>query len=110
MSESISILNELALRYGSTVEELWQVVLRQQVIYAWVNLCVGVLLLAGAAIYLISVRRWDNSTGYGFQPLWVEIGPLVIGLSFIVGASLTGSGILRFVNPVFYAIRAIVGY
>ena len=108
MNESVSILNELALRYGSTVEELWQVVLRQQIIYAWVNLGVGVLLLCGAVIYIITVRRWYRD-GHGFRPDWVELAPVFAVPVIIIGALTLGTGILRFVNPVYYAIKAIVG-
>ena len=123
MSEELAkILDELALRYGTTVGELWEVMVRQQVNIGVSRVIFWTVALVGCFLVIQLFRRFhvalkERANG---ETYW-DCGEndLLLGgcyLAYVVTSifvlcSLDGIriGILYIINPTFYAIRAIIG-
>jgi len=106
------ILEELAAKLGTTVEHLWAVTIKQQVMVGWFCFVAGMLLTAvsiATAIYcFIVAQRLRKGNRYGWE-YWL-FGAALFGLPFVVAIGIYFyDGIFRLANLDYYAFRAILG-
>ncbi len=110
-NEVIVLLEELAIRYGTTVEMLWGVLLRQMMLQAVTMSIMGAFL--GVLTYFlikkgISLRQAEcaGAQAWSDPPSCAYfIGGGFSG--FLVYLTLEGA-IFRLINPMYYAIRFIL--
>ncbi len=113
LERAVDLLAALASRLGTTVDHLWPILVRQAV-YEGVRLLIVGVVLGGVLVVVCwgSVRRaWE----LGDKKEWSDQeGPMILvailsgALAAILIPIMLSAGVLRILNPEFYALRFIL--
>jgi len=96
------VIEVLAQKFGSTSTELWQIILRQQLVEAKADLVLGIFCVIGILIG-IWIIRWSIRERNDWS-IWVAI--LTITL-LILGIVAFYFSYMEFANPEYQAIESI---
>ncbi|RJQ53379.1 MAG: hypothetical protein C4521_07550, partial [Actinobacteria bacterium] len=105
-------LDELARRFGTTAEQLWETLLKQvkidAVSYGACTVFVLGLLVVGVVYTVKSYRRYRNRKEYLYDDLYPIIWGSIISLAALgLTISLGTAWVGRLINPDFFVLRFI---
>jgi hypothetical protein len=110
MNEHTEVLiRELAAKMGTTVEYLWEVLVRQAYITGSVNIFFALFMLSAVAAALLvahkMTKKWKDSSDRAMVFLVI----ITVGLFFSIGATiLLYEGIIALANPEYWALMQVL--
>lgn len=120
MKELTPLLEKLAAKFGTTVEMLWDVLLKQAVISATMDLifCVGIVLGLGWCFRFVQRKTTpvpDTDSRYSYSDWGGEgkgVAWLVMAVMAVIGAILIIAGVQNavtgYMNPQYWALEHIL--
>jgi hypothetical protein len=106
--KAYSILSSLADNLGTTLPHLWEVLIRQVVVEAWVGILSLPLVTLCVLLTFVFVKRWVNSKN-AYDDRKFLYAPFAAIATVILGsvASFALTSVMSLVNPEYYALEKI---
>ena len=116
MNELTTLLEKLALQLGTTVEYLWEVLIKQAHVFAIQYIVCWIILIIGSVLFYIFLKKtvegyesdgWDETITWHIVPT-VLLGVVVFVL-LVKNLVQTGIFITAIINPEYWALQEILG-
>lgn len=111
----VSMLQELTTAIKAIAPEVYEAAYRHAVLVGAIDIVIGVILLAICVLFAISTVRWVRvyREGGGTYKVseyadYATIAFIMMAISGISSGGFMVSGLLRVLNPAYYAIKIIL--
>lgn len=117
MENLTGLLSQLAEKLGTTVEFLWEILLKQAHISGWISFFSVIVFLVGITFFSLFIRytikKWDYIEENALEPLYAIINVL-LGIIFIIWfiliiLEIIPNMITAFSNPEYWALKQVLG-
>lgn len=109
--EQMNMVDKYAEKLGTTATHLWEVLVAQAGIQAWLNLVAACLIavacIAAIIVLCIAAKRDYDSDGDAFVPLG-GVALIIFAGAFAGCSSLIETSITCFCNPEYWALQQIM--
>lgn len=108
------MLVDLAEKLGTTVEHLWEVLLKQSVISGVTDFFVWVIFFLTCCVFsFLLLRNWkqviENNDGYE-DPLWRFIPAVIAFVLLFTGVFGFDNVLTKIINPEYWALKEVMKF